>query len=580
MRATSGAVLIAVLALGACGGEEASPSLAEPSEAAPTSDGPPASPTAEPSRAEEPASAFAGAWVPATSDEMASVGEWTNKVELADLDLDGDVDILFANGGDYETPGEPVASGAWLNNGDGTFADATAEILGAHALLTRVIKVGDLNADGLPDIVMGTTFDTQSRLLLSTGPMAWTDATATNLPAADLSIGDLELGDVDADSDLDIAITDWGDGNPFDSEGRMQLWRNDGAGAFSDATAETMPETLVGFSWDIELVDVDNDWDLDLAISCKACPGSMLFMNDGSGVFTDETDDRMPAFPNNYEFALIDLDGDGFLDLVTINDGTVTGLGFPEHVFRNDGTGAYQDVTDDWWPPDENPGYDDNVGIALDIDSDGDADFIIGSLDGPDRLLVNDGAGVLTMNVGVFDGPAGHGTLLMAVADLNGDGRPDVVEAQGEVPGHEDERVYLASPNVLEPDTAPPIIRAAVDGTTVLARVHDNRTPNAPHDWQAVVARWDGGEAPLTWYGENLFRGSVPEGAADLEVCAVDAASNEACAAASWLFGHGATGMSQGAKMQSVSASVGLAASASSNDVYQGHTNPKSVQYT
>jgi hypothetical protein len=457
---------------------------------------------------------------------MASVGEWTNKVELADLDLDGNLDVLFANGGDYEKPGTPVASGAWLNDGAGTFTDATAEILGEHALLTRVIKVADLNADSLPDIVMGTTFDTQSRLLLSAGPMAWTDVTDTNLPAAELSVGDLEIGDVDADRDLDIVLTDWGDGNPFGSGGRMQLWRNDGAGLFTDDTDAAMPETLVGFSWDIELVDVDNDWDLDLAVSCKVCSTSLLYINDGTGTYTDETAERMSPAENNYEFAPIDLDGDGFLDLVTINDGA----GVTERVLRNDGSGTFVDATADWWPGEANPGWDDNVVVALDIDSDGDADFLIGSLDGPDRLMINDGFGGLTMVTDAFDAEPSRGTLMMAVADLDGDGRPDVVEAQGEVPGHEGERVYIGS-EVLEPDTAAPIVRAAVSGGAFLARVHDNRTPNLSDDWTSVVARWDGGEAEMTWYGENLFRATLPDGAVPVVVCALDAAGNEGCAA-------------------------------------------------
>jgi hypothetical protein len=523
-------VVIAVLALAACTGEQRSPSAAATSQE--TSSQPSAGPSEAASASAEPASAFVGAWVPATPEEMGAIGAWTNKVELADLDLDGDLDILFANGGDYESAGEPVSSSAWLNDGSAGFTDATAEVLGEHALLTRVIKVGDLNADGLPDIVMGTTFNTQSRLLLSTGPMAWTDATATNLPAAELSIGDLELGDVDGDGDLDIAIADWGDANPFEAQGRMHLWRNDGSGAFTDDTDAAMPTTLVGFSWEIELVDVDNDWDLDLAISCKQCSTSLLYVNDGSGTFTDESAARMPAFTNNYEFTPIDLDGDGFLDLVTINDGTPSEAGFPEHVLRNDGTGAFTDATAEWWPDAQNPGFDDNVVVALDVDSDGDADFIVGSLDGPDRLLENDGTGALTMHPEAFEGPAGLGTLFMAVGDLNGDGRPDVVEAQGEVPNHEDERIYLGNPDVLAPDSAAPIIRAALDGSTVVARVHDNATPAGPQGWTSVVARWDGGEAPMAWYGEGLWRTTAPEGTA-IEVCATDAAGNEACAPAS-----------------------------------------------
>jgi hypothetical protein len=297
-------------------------------------------------------------------------------------------------------------------------------------------------------------------------------------------------------------------------------------------TDHAITSTLVGFSWEIELVDVENDWDLDLAISCKACETSLLFVNDGAGTFTDETAARIPPTTNNYEFTPIDLDGDGFLDLVTINDGEPTELGFPEHVFRNDGTGTFTDATADWLPAEQNPGYDDNVIVGLDADSDGDADFIVGSLDGPDRLLENDGTGALTMHRDAFDGPAGFGTLFMAIGDLNGDGRPDVVEAQGEVPGQEDERVYLGNPDVLDPDTAPPVIRAAVLGTTVAARVNDHATPAGPFGWRSVTARWDGGETPMTWYGEALFHANVPDGAA-VEVCATDAAGNEGCAPAS-----------------------------------------------
>ena len=451
-------------------------------------------------------------------------------MELADLNGDGWVDLLFANGGNYDHPGEEVSSWAYLNNGDGTFTDATTAILGDHALITRVIRVADLNADGLDEIVLGTTYDSQTRLLLNQGGGEWADVTETQLPAAELSIGDLRLGDVDGDRDLDMVFANWGTGGPDNEGGRVQLWLNDGAAGFVDVSAERMPDTLIAFSWDLELVDVDNDWDLDVATSCKLCDGSHLFMNDGTGTFTDETDARIPAFGNNYEFAPIDLDGDGFLDLVTINDGAPTEFGLAEHVFRNDGTGTFEDMTDAWWGPEANVGWDDNGVVALDVESDGDADFIIGSLDGPDRLLINDGSGVLTLADDVFEGRASGGSLSMALADFNGDGIIDVVDAQGEVPGHEDERVWFGNPDVLSPDTAPPIIRAAVVGSSVLARVHDNRTPYAPHDWQSIVLRHDGGEEPMTWYGENLFWADVLAGYTGMEVCATDAAGNETCA--------------------------------------------------
>src|SRR5262245_19027786 len=69
-------------------------------------------------------------WTDVTGQTIGTTGEWSNKVELADIDLDGDVDILFAEGGDYETPGTPVASQVWINDGSGSFEDHSEEVLG------------------------------------------------------------------------------------------------------------------------------------------------------------------------------------------------------------------------------------------------------------------------------------------------------------------------------------------------------------------------------------------------------------------------------------------------------------------
>ena len=113
------------------------------------------------------------------------------------------MDLLFANGGDYETPGTPVASRVFLNSGDGTFQDATRQVFGRTRALARVIKVADLDDDGHEDVVLGTTFGTQSRLFLGSGD-GWRDVTRSHLPRSRLSVGDLEPGDVDRDGDLDL----------------------------------------------------------------------------------------------------------------------------------------------------------------------------------------------------------------------------------------------------------------------------------------------------------------------------------------------------------------------------------------
>ena len=221
-------------------------------------------------------------WEDVTASTIGTTGEWTNKVELADINGDGLVDILFANGGNYQSAGEPVASRVFANNGpDKPFTEVTESVFGDAKMLARVIKVRDVNGDGHPDIIFGTTYVTQSRLYLGDGHGKFTDVTATNLPQLPASVGDLEVGDVDDDGDLDMVLVDWGAN--MEVGGRTMLWLNDGSGHFTDVTATQMPNVLVKFSWELEFVDVDNDYNLDIAISCKTCAGSFLFRNDGSG---------------------------------------------------------------------------------------------------------------------------------------------------------------------------------------------------------------------------------------------------------------------------------------------------------
>jgi hypothetical protein len=99
-----------------------------------------------------------------------------------------------------------------------------------------------------------------------------------------------------------------------------------------------------------------------------------------------------------------------------------------------------------------------------------------------------------------FTGDATHGTLGTAVADLNGDGKLDVVQSQGEVSGFWTERVFFGKH--IKRDAAPPAValvepvRGGSDPVTVHARVHDNKSPTSPHDWQSVVLRWTADGSP------------------------------------------------------------------------------------
>lgn len=485
-------------------------------------------------------------WTDVTAETIGETALWTNKVEIADINSDGRPDLLFANGGKYSEAGAPEPNLVFINHGPGRrFDNRTEAVFGSTPDIARVIKARDLNGDGMVDIVVGTTFQTQSRLYLGTGGGAFREVTATHLPAMLLSVGDLEPGDADGDGDLDLVLADWGPGNNMtNAGGRTRLWLNDGAGRFTDATGERMPETLIRFSWDLEFVDVDNDADLDLAISCKRCGGGSLFKNDGAGRFTEDPR-GLPQYTNNYEYEPMDLDGDGFLDLVTINDGEILredASDRREHALRNDGKGRFKDATAAWWSDAANVGEDDNMVAFLDYDSDGDPDFVIGSLSGPDRLLINDGKGHLSLARDVFDGPDTPGTLGLALADLDGDGRMDAVQAQGEHPTAVQERIHFG--RGLAPDTAPPSItmvsvspaKAAGAGPTVRARVHDRKSPSLATEWKSVTVEWthDGRDhaAPMRWYGEYLWRADLPASlppATRVKVCAADTAGNRAC---------------------------------------------------
>ena len=382
-------------------------------------------------------------WFDITAAAIGDTKYWTNKVEIADLNSDGRPDLLFANGGDYSTPGRPEPNQVYFNAGPGArFTEMTEPVLGPTPDLARVIKARDLNGDGHTDIVVGTTYQTQSRLFLGSGKGRFAEVTQTHLPQMPLSVGDLEIGDVDADGDLDLVLADWGPGNNMTNDGGVsRLWTNDGTGRFTDAAAERMPQTKIRFSWDLELADVDNDGDLDLLVSCKRCPGSALFRNDGAGVFTDATVESglgpatLPFV--GFGVAFFDFDNSGSLDLAIANghviDNTALFRSGSTHaqrklLFRNLNGRRLMETGREAGPGFSAAG----VGRTLvtgDVDNDGDVDVLVTNNGAAPELLRNGTSGGHAIVLRLL-GAAGSRDALGARVGVTAAGRTQVREVK------------------------------------------------------------------------------------------------------------------------------------------------------
>jgi predicted nucleotidyltransferase len=193
----------------------------------------------------------------------------------------------------------------YVNDGTGTFSDATASQMPVDVDYTHSVALGDVDGDGDLDVVIGNHAP-QNRLYVNDGTGTFSDVTATRMPVNVDYTQSVALGDVDGDGDLDMVIGNWGQQN--------RLYANDGTGTFTGATAPHMP---AGFylTRSVALGDVDGDGDLDIVVGNSG--QNRLYLNNGTGTFSDVTASRMPV-ANQYtnSIALGDVDGDGDLDLV------------------------------------------------------------------------------------------------------------------------------------------------------------------------------------------------------------------------------------------------------------------------
>jgi hypothetical protein len=471
-------------------------------------------------------------------------GCYTNYAITADIDGDGELDLLMANGGGHFFPTDAEPQVLMFGKGDGTFEDAIT--LGAGNSIVRQFAVADFDGDGRLDIYMPGGFGQHDdQLFLQKARRSFTNEIA-RIGANKSTAGSVHAGDIDNDGDIDIVIGDWGaNPNPDDpdkdpSENKVRILENDGSGRFSEKAVLAAPGGTT--TTDIDLHDVNGDFALDIILTARNGQ-SRLYLNDGKGAFTDVTASK--AFPRKqgpftFNAELCDVDRDGDLDVLF--DGGANFLGDRDHatqILINDGTGKYTDETATRIIGE--PSSDDNQVKCADVDNDGDFDLVVASLSNPmEKVLRNkDGKGHFEL-VDRVTPPLGDPTLAIDLGDFDHDGKVDLFTAQGEERGKPWlERIFKNG--TATADENKPVFRAvekpkAQAGKPTIFRfaVSDAHTSETGQHVKDVSVDVGGRSIPAKFVGGDIYRAEIPPQAGAFKAIpkATDRSGNAAVGAA------------------------------------------------
>ena len=282
------------------------------------------------------------------------------------------------------------------------------------------VAIGDVDGDGKPDLIVTNTTDNTVSVLRNTASSG-SITTSSFAAHVDFATGtspqSVAIGDLDADGKLDLAIANF-------STNVSVLRNTSSIGSISFAAK--LDIAVGGGSQSIAIGDLDGDGKLDLALARGGLEVLRNTSSVGSISFAAYVSFTSGAVP--YSVAIGDLDGDGKPDIAIANYVSAT-----VSVFRNTATSGNLD----------NSSFTSKVDF---VTSSGTASLAIGDFDGdgkPDLAAISN----TNSKVSILRNTATSGTITtgsfavkvdfatgtypngVAIGDLDGDGRPDVVTA-------------------------------------------------------------------------------------------------------------------------------------------------------